>query len=291
MRLLSARRARLTLLLREHSTDFPGCTTIIINPWTPEALFKELANHKFDHIYNLAAYGVSPGRRDPAEMIRINVDFARSLVDLAAMTGARTFVHIGSFSEYAPGPRHPIAESATLESHKLYGTSKAAGALLAHMTATNLKLPFVAVRLFSVYGLGEAPHRLLPSLVSRLKKGERVPLSAGEQVRDFLHVEDAASGLVALSESLAEHKGQHIVNLCSGTGVPVRRFCELVASRLGASSSLLGFGDIDYRPDDMMHTVGDTALLHAFTRWRPRFDLEKGIAAAIVCEPAKEDTQ
>ena len=51
------------------------------------------------------------------------------------------------------------------------------------------------LRFFKVYGEGEAPHRLLPSLVAGLARRERVPLSEGTQVRDFIHVDDVVAGL------------------------------------------------------------------------------------------------
>lgn len=281
-RKLEERGAFVTVLSRRHPREICTRRTIVVDDWHPQALGRALSPHRYDAVFNLAVYGVAPAARDIGQMMRINVDVASALVCAAKACGARMYVHVGSCSEYdASSATSAIAEEHLLQARGLYGASKAAGTLVACATAAAEELAFVAARLFHVYGSGESDHRLMPTLARRLSAGERVPLSPGTQVRDFLHVDDAADGLLSLACAGMANGGQHIVNLGSGVATSVRDFALAVSAATRTSPSLLGFGDIQFRPDDVMHLVADTRRLRGLTDWRPKRDVTTGIVQAL----------
>lgn len=265
-----------------------GIQIVPIERWHPaEVAEAETAPH-YDWIFNLAAYGVDPGQSDPGQSRLSNAELPLTFVDLGRRAGARAFVHTGSAFEYAePVDRHRLREGDPLETEKHYGANKAAGSLGVVEAAGKAGLKAVVARLFGVYGPGERSWRLLPSLHGKLTRGEAVPLTEGSQVRDFLHVDDAAAGLVALAEAAERMAQPRIVNLCSGVDVEVRRFAEAVADALGASRGLLRFGAIPMRPHEIPYLVGDASLLHDTTGWRPAYSLEHGVAAAAAALSAR----
>lgn len=256
---------------------------IPLDRWHPEAVAGAESSARYDWIFNLAAYGVDPGQTDPEAARLANTELPLAFVDLAMRTGARAFVQAGSAFEYAElAERRRLREDDPLESVKHYAATKAAGSLGVVEAARKRGLNAVVARLFGVYGAGERPWRLLPSLHGNLTKGQSVPLSEGSQVRDFLYVGDAASGLVSLAGAI--ETGAHapeIVNLCSGEEVTVRTFAETVADALGAPRALLQFGAIPMRSREITYLVGDVRRLHRITQWRPAYSLERGIAAAV----------
>jgi nucleoside-diphosphate-sugar epimerase len=256
--------------------------TIALPLFTPDGITNALRDRNFDCLFHLASYGVNPGHRDFGEMLRINVDVTRVLVELAAAWPGASVVVSGSGAEYdLSNTAAPISEFQPLESFKSYGASKAAGGLLALAGARANNLALAYLRLFGVFGPGEAPHRLLPSLVSQLSLGKRVPLSTGEQLRDFLYVDDVVSALVAAAQFLRTSPRQVVMNLSSGEPTSVRHFAECVADQMGAPRSLLGFGDIAKRPDDVMLFSGRPDLLEKTLGWRPAYTVESGIRAAL----------
>lgn len=240
-----------------------------------------LGGGRIDLVFHCAAYGVNPADRDPAAMFAANVAAPAAWVEAAAVLGARAFVQVGSCSEYGTAAeRRPIREDARLDARDPYGASKAAGGLWARARAAALALPFLWVRPFGVFGPGEAPHRLLPHLHARLRAGRPAALTPGAQMRDFLHVEDAAAGLAAAGDAaLAGLAGG--CNLCSGRAVSVRDFAEAAARALGADPGLLDFAAREYRPGEPMWMVGDPARLAAATGFRPALSLEDGLARAV----------
>jgi nucleoside-diphosphate-sugar epimerase len=253
----------------------------VVAAWDASALASALRGRRFDAVFNLAAAGVHPADRDRDALFRVNVECARALTRFSIEAKAHAHVHIGSSAEYDADLPVPLREDANLERNRIYGLTKSEGTLACMELSAQAGLAFVAARLFGTYGPGEAPHRLLPALMSKLSVGARVPLTPGVQVRDMMHVEDAVEGMIALASAATERGGARIVNLCTGQPVSVRRFSEIVAAALGVDPSLLGFGEQPYRPDDLMHVVGDAARLHTLTSWRPKFTVDTGIPRAI----------
>jgi nucleoside-diphosphate-sugar epimerase len=251
--------------------------------WSEGGLRAALASQSFDVVYHLATYGVLPADRDLGPMVRVNVDLPALFVHLCRERGIG-LVMAGTFSEYQrPADRRSLTEESALEMGKIYGASKAAGGILASALARSLGVNLRLLRFFQVYGEGEAPHRLLPSLVAGLARRERVALSDGLQVRDFIYVDDVVQACIAAAEDL--HSASRALtatwNVCTGVGHSVRTFAELVAQAMGASDQLLGFRDLPMRVDDEPYLVGDGERMRRELGWRPRHDLDAGIRAAV----------
>lgn len=242
-----------------------------------------LAGRGIDAVVNLAAAGVHPGDRDPESLVQINACFPSELVRLAADHGARSFVQVGSSAEYARcDSLQLITESSPPEAHRLYGASKAAGGLLARALGEQCGLPVAVLRLFNVFGPGEAAHRLFPSLVSSLRRSDYVALSAGTQVRDFMHVDEVCEGIEIVLGVLAgnpEVAGTY--NLASGRGTTVRNFALEVAAALGVPPELLRFGALPLRPDDLPSVVGDPGAFKAAFGWSSTRSMTEGVVAAV----------
>ncbi len=253
-----------------------------LDRWHPVCVADAEPTPRYDWIFNLAAYGVDPGQEDCEAARLANTELPLVFVDMARRAGARALVHVGSAFEYAElAERRPMRESDPLEAVKIYAASKAAGSLAVIEAARERSINVAVARLFGVYGAGERTWRLFPSLHASLTNGKSVPLSDGSQVRDFLYIEDAAAGLVALALAISDGSGGlGIVNLCSGVEVTVRRFAETVADVLGAPRDLLRFGAIPMRPREIAYLVGDASRLNGATPWRPTYSLELGISMA-----------
>ena len=80
-------------------------------------------------------------------------------------------------------------------------------------------------RVFSVYGPGEHELRLVPSAIRALVRGEAAECTHGYQIRDYVHVDDVAAGIVKSLES--DHKGA--IDITSGVGFRVREVVSTVA--------------------------------------------------------------
>ncbi|MBM3643141.1 MAG: NAD(P)-dependent oxidoreductase [Alphaproteobacteria bacterium] len=286
-------RGHAVAALTVSARDLPApIEPIRLSAWTPEAVSEAAGRAgRCDWAVNLAAYGVDPRETDPARARLGNVELPAALVVLAARAGAEFFLQVGSSAEYAElTETRPMREDDPVETLKTYGASKAAGTHAVLDVAGATGIPALVARLFGVYGPDEGPWRLLPALHKRLSTGERVPLSPGAQVRDFLHVEDAADGLIALAEAGRGHLSDRVVNLCSGVGASVRHFAELVADAMDRPRALLDFGAHPMRPGELPYLVGDTTRRRRAMKWEPARDLRSGLASAVASLSARGAT-
>jgi len=282
-RLLSEDR-HVTALVRSSSAwpaEWRGRVDVVACDDFSDSNLRRLLARPVEAVFHLAAYGVKPDHRNIDEMQRINVDLPAALVRLCADWRAR-MVMAGTFSEYrSPSGRALLLEDSPLEQDKLYGSSKATGGLTAGTIARDVGVSFRLLRLFKVYGAGEAAHRLLPALVSGLARRERVAISAGTQLLDFIYIDDVVEAMLRAEAHAREKGGIATWNVATGKAHSVRVFAEHVATAMNADPSLLGFGAIGMRKDDEPWMVGSPDLLRAELGWQPSTGLEEGVRAAV----------
>jgi nucleoside-diphosphate-sugar epimerase len=246
------------------------------------ALSQKLSGIRTDIVFNLASAGVAPQERDPHVLLTGNLNIVAGLISATSAWSLRRFIHIGSCSEYASVPDgHKLTEEDPLQPASLYGAAKACAHIYGAAFAMSRGLPFVTLRLFGVFGAGEAPSRLVPYIISHLRCDTPVDLTPGEQVRDLLYVDDIVEALLQGAESDRLAVGA-AYNVCSGRGVRIRDIAEQVANVMSKPKSLLRFGDRPYRADESMWIVGDNRQFSARTGWLPKVSMEEGVRKMIL---------
>jgi nucleoside-diphosphate-sugar epimerase len=131
-------------------------------------------------------------------------------------------------------------------------------------------------RIFYVYGPGEHPARLVPSVIRALSLGEAARCTHGRQVRDFLHSSDVASGFVALLDSEVEGP----VNIASGQPVTIREVVLAAAECLGATDRV-EFGALAAPANEPPALVADVRRLTEEVGWRPAISLADGMGQVV----------
>ena len=210
-----------------------------------------------DVLMHLAAAGTSAGSSGWDDLLEWNVVAPAKLTLTAANAGVRRIVAVGSCLEYghAAARYEFIPPNAPLEPTGAYAASKAAGGVLLRTIAEEKKLRFSYARLFSVYGVGQQESNLWPMIRRAALAGDDLPLTPGEQVRDFISVDCVADGLLALAcDETVEQGVPRNLNLGSGRPQSVRQFAEYWWREFGAQGKLL-FGSLPYRSDEVMRYV------------------------------------
>lgn len=183
----------------------------------------------------------------------INIECLEGTVRLArafARGGGTRFVGMGTCAEYDhTGGILPV--TTPLRPSSLYGACKAAAFIVLDSLLPSLGVAFTWCRLFYLFGEGERPDRLLPTVRRHLEDGVAVSLTDGGQVRDFLDVKDAGRMVAqAVAEGLVGP-----LNICSEIGTTVRALVESVADEYGRRD-LLQFGSRSPNPFDPPCIIG-----------------------------------
>lgn len=266
-------------LPKKATQAFVNARHVTLDDWT---VLADLPG-PFDLILHLSAAGTNPLDRDQEVLINANSIAICHVIRAAHRWGA-SVISAGSCAEYAdPEGAMVLNETAPLQHRRLYGATKAAGTILGSALAASLGVSLIVLRLFGVYGIGEAEHRLFPTLMHRLSAGQPVQLSDGVQVRDMLWVAEVVSAIIAAADNFRsqEEINQLVLNVCSGRPVSVKMFAEQVCKCLGADTKLLCFGAISQRPDDIPVLTGDPAETARILGWRPAYGAEYSIKLAV----------
>jgi nucleoside-diphosphate-sugar epimerase len=114
-------------------------------------------------------------------------------------------------------------------------------------------------------------------VVQSLLRGEPARCSHGNQIRDFLHVEDAAAAFVALldAETVAG-----AVNIASGRPVALKDLIGSIAVELGRED-LIRLGAVPAQANEPPLLLADVARLRDEVGWQPRYTLETGLAQTV----------
>lgn len=290
--------ARVTAVVRDPAASQSALTMAGVRGWPIEldaADFEELGrlvrDERPDVTFNLIGYGVDRAERDPHIARHINADLPARLADL--LSGARSehgrpgLVHTGSALEYGVAPR--VGEDDPAEPTTDYGRTKLDGTRAIEARVGD-RLGAVTARLFTVFGPGEHPGRLLPSLLDAAAANAPVELTEGLQKRDFTYVDDVVEGLLRLG--LAD-RPPGVVNLATGELLTVRAFVEIAARELLIPGDHLRFGAREGPREEMSHDPVPIARLREAVGWRPEIAVDEGVArtVAVIDALAEADSE
>jgi len=204
-----------------------------------------------------------------------NIERMERLATAARDAGVGLVIGVGSHAELGP-VSNSITENLPDNPTTEYGKAKVAARARAQDVLKGSATRFVWLRIFSTYGPLDTDTWLIPQLIDTLTKGEVMELTKGEQEWSYLHAFDLARAFKAVIEN---ESISGIVNVGNPKTVVLKDAIEVIAEKLGAKE-LLGFGKMDYRPDQVMKLEPACESLTAIG-WSPIVSFENGVTQTI----------
>lgn len=206
-------------------------------------------------------------------MIAANIEFGVLLLDaLQKCDNFKLFVNTGSFAEYRFGPDH-------FDSAYLYTATKTAfRAFVAYYAGLGRGFKYITAVPYSVYGGTMTVKRLFDYMAESLDALTPVDMTKGEQVLDFIHVDDVA-GFFAYTVAHAdefltlEQNGAEF-HLGTGKGTSIREVAALMEEISGKKCNI-NWGGREYRERDIMHAVAPVEKNQC--GWKAEISLKEGI--------------
>ena len=210
-----------------------------------------------DVVVHLAAHSMYPPYDTLDNCLHWNLTAPLKLFNEALMANVTKFIVAGSCFEYGlSGEEFEfIPVEAMLKPTLTYAASKAASSVAFYQFAVQHNVKLSYNRIFQVYGEGEAASRLWPSLKNAAFAGEDFPMTKGEQIRDFIAVEDVAQYFVdaCLSDDVVAGHPE-FYNVGSGKPQSILEFSDYWWQKWQAKGQLL-IGEISYREGEVMRYV------------------------------------
>lgn len=227
------------------------------------------------HLLHFAWYTVSGKYWTSVENLRW-VQASISLLREFAQHGGRRVVMAGSCAEY--DWRYGYCSEATtpLAPSTLYGICKHALQLMVSAFSKQAGLSAAWGRIFFLFGPYEHPDRLVAYVIRSLLRAEVARCSHGNQIRDFLYVQDVADAFLALLDSAVFGP----INIASGRPVALRELIYKIAAKF-KREDLIQLAAVSTPPDEPPLLVADVRRLYDEVGWTSRYDLDTGLEQTI----------
>ena len=245
-----------------------------------------------DALMHLAAEShVDRSIEGPADFIQTNIVGAYTLLETVRWYQASRgrecrFIHVSTDEVYgALGPTGTFTEASPHRPNSPYAASKAAADHLARAWWKTFDVPVIVTNCSNNYGPYQFPEKLIPLAILRALRGESVPVYGdGQQVRDWLHVEDHVRALMAVLDAGRPGRTYNIGGNCEKTNLEVvRTVLTAVAARSGVGKNDL-LGLIEFVADrpghDRRYAIDSTRIAREL-HWMARVDFAEGIAATV----------
>ncbi len=258
-----------------------------------EAVRRIFAEYAVEGVIHLAAEShVDRSIHDPFIFARTNVLGTLTLLQTALEAwsgdfGGKMFHQVSTDEVYGALPLGGgrFDESSRYDPHSPYSASKASADHFVRAFHDTYGLPTVVTNCSNNYGPYQFPEKLIPLFINNIRHGRQLPVyGAGENVRDWLHVEDHAAAI-----ELAFSAGRPGATYCVGGGNErsnielVRELVRIVDRRLGrpagASDGLVTFV-ADRAGHDLRYAI-DSSLIRRELGWRPRYGFSEGLEATV----------
>lgn len=233
----------------------------LINKNLEELNAKDLEN--IETIIHLASAGVSPKKASLSELEKINVACSYKLIQLANKARVRRFIAAGTCLEYGGEANNweYIPSYACLRPLCNYSKSKAKAFNLLNQFAINNEIELFYGRIFSAYGDGQFKENFWPSLKRAAISGSDFNMTSGNQIRDFIEVNEVAKHFVnAILRSDITINRPSIVNIGSGIGITLKEFAIKEWKKFNASGRL-NIGRVISRPNEIKRMVANIDYL------------------------------
>lgn len=238
----------------------------------------EVALENHDAIVHFAAEShVDRSVADSTIFVETNVLGTQVLLDQALALHIPRFVHVSTDEVYGSIDEGSWDEEQPLLPNSPYSASKASSDLLVRSYHTTHGLNTSITRCSNNYGPHHFPEKVIPLFVTNLLDGKHVPLYGdGENVRDWLHVDDHCRGIAKV---LLQGRAGEVYNIGGGTELTNKELTYLLLDATGRDDSSIK-KVADRKGHDRRYSV-DIGKISNELGYAPEVDFEKGLADVV----------
>lgn len=224
-----------------------------------------------DAMYHLAWVGsAGPLRGDCSTQIN-NVRYTCDAVNVCAELGCKRFVFASSIMEYEIDAL--MKSTATPSINTLYSSAKVAADYMARTVAGSRNVEFIRAVISNIYGPGELSPRLINTSLRKLLNGEHCAFSAGEQVYDFIYIDDAAKAFSAIGKKGINNRTYYIGSLSPR---PLKEFLCQMRDQVDPTIQI-GLGEIPFTGVSLTYKEFDIYAVKEDTGFVPEVTFAEGI--------------
>lgn len=245
----------------------------ICDPAALDAVFPGI-----DVVMNFAAEShVDRSILDPEAFLRTDVMGTFQVLEALRRHGTKRFIHISTDEVYGDIETGAVTEEAPLNPSSPYSAAKAGAELLVRSYIRTYKIPALVTHFSNVYGPYQHPEKLIPLFITNLIEGKKVPVYGdGQQVREWIYVDDVSRGLWHVIEKGELHESY---NIGSGEHVTNLDVTASILKLLGKDESSVTHVE-DRAGHDRRYALDHTKMTRVFG-WEPQVTFAEGVAKTV----------
>ncbi len=243
-----------------------------------ELVTRLIQENRCSGIFNLAAEShVDRSIKNPGDFVVTNITGTANLLEVAREEEV-PFLQCSTDEVYGPTPAHEkFDEGAKLKPSSPYSASKASADLLVQAAHFTYGQDVVIARCTNNYGPRQHREKLIPTLIHHALRDEPLPLyGSGQQIRDWIHVDDTSLGLIATFEKGSPNRVYHLGAKCERTNLGIAR---TILKQLGKPNSLISH--VTDRPGHDSRYALDVRLALTSLDWRARIPFRSGFEKTV----------
>ena len=232
-----------------------------------------------DVVLNFAAEShVDRSISGAADFIQTNIVGVQVLLDAIKASGKQIrFLQVSTDEVYGSIEEGSWTEEWPLRPNSPYSASKASGELLARSYNRTHGIDVVITRCSNNYGTHHFPEKLIPLFITNLIEGKKVPVyGTGENVRDWLHVDDHCRGIYQV---LMNGRSGEVYNIGGGRELSNNEITHLILNAMGADESSIEYVE-DRKGHDLRYSV-DWTKINRELGYEPQVKFEDGLRETI----------
>lgn len=229
-----------------------------------------------DAFFHLAwAHTIGAGRNDMSAQIA-NIQHTIDAVQAAKKLACQVFIGAGSQAEYGRFEGKLRPDTPCFPENG-YGMAKLCAGQMSRNACTQLGMDHIWPRILSVYGPHDGLMTMISGTIQKLLQGQKPALTEGMQKWDYLYCDDAAEALYCMAVS---GRNGAVYPLGSGIALPLREYILTLRDTIDPALPL-GFGEIPYGQNQVMHLQADISTLMQDTGFFPQTPFSEGIQRTI----------
>ena len=235
--------------------------------------------HEVDTVVNFAAEShVDRSITGPEIFIETNVQGTLNLLQQSKLANIQRFLQVSTDEVYGTlGKTGYFYETTPIAPNSPYSASKASADLLVRAYYETYKMPVLNTRCSNNYGPYQYPEKLIPFFISKLLRGEKVPVYGdGMNVRDWLYVYDHCS---AIDTVLHKGKVGEVYNIGGHNEKTNMEITKIILSEMGKDESSIEFVQ-DRLGHDRRYAISNDKITSELG-WEPSITFEEGIKLTI----------
>jgi nucleoside-diphosphate-sugar epimerase len=203
------------------------------------------------------------------KLLNTNIVFYCRILDALKNTNLKLFINTGTFAEYFSG-------DGVFDPAYLYSATKIASRAFLDYYSKVYSFKQATVVPYTIYGGKDTQKKIMDLIYDSIGSATPLDLSPGEQVLDFIHVDDVTDFYVKIIENIELLPQKFNFQLGTGVGHTLKQVAAII-EEITQQKTNINWGGKSYRPSDVMYAVANNDEQLKQIKWEASLSLKEGI--------------